>query len=440
MNKSLLTLLVLAAVILFVSPGIVGRLAEKQVEENAQWAYEDNADFTLTSESFDRGWFSSVGRHRLVIKDAELRGLLADDATGEPPSIIIETRVDHGIVPFTSLSGDDGSLKPGLARTISTMELDPGNGEVVALPGKVFSEIGLGGKTSGRYLLGNGSFENAEVAVEWTGADIEFLLNPAEAFVSASGDIQPFSMKSDDESIDVGAIAFSGDQTRTRFGFNTGSVTVEMGEVSVRDRQGMARGVGSMKMDAEVSLDGERVQGHSAMELGVLPIPGFGDVDLTMDVVASGIDAPSLGRITRAVQEAQASTGAADPDMNVLYPAIEADLQRLLAAGMEVRFDQFDISVPQGDIRSKISMTLPESDAGTDFSWPALLLALDAAADITVPAALVEMAQTMNPQAGGIVQMGLLKQNGDQYEMQAEFASGLLTVNGIPMPLPMPGQ
>ena len=121
------------------------------------------------------------------------------------------------------------------------------------------------------------------------------------------------------------------------------------------------------------------------------------------------------------------------------YDAIEADLQRFLSAGMELRFDQLDVSMPQGDISSRISFKLPESDVSAPFSWAGMLLALDASADITVPAALVEMASAMNPQAGSIVQMGLLKQNGDNYEMRAQFASGLLSINGVPMPIPMPG-
>ncbi len=43
----------------------------------------------------------------------------------------------------------------------------------------------------------------------------------------------------------------------------------------------------------------------------------------------------------------------------------------------------------------------------------------------------------MNPQAGALVGMGFLRKNGDVYEMRAEYAQGLLTVNGAPMPIPL---
>ena len=43
----------------------------------------------------------------------------------------------------------------------------------------------------------------------------------------------------------------------------------------------------------------------------------------------------------------------------------------------------------------------------------------------------------MNPDAGAIIGMGYLRRNGDVYEMHAEYAKGLLTINGAPMPIPM---
>lgn len=56
-----------------------------------------------------------------------------------------------------------------------------------------------------------------------------------------------------------------------------------------------------------------------------------------------------------------------------------------------------------------------------------------------MPMALFEMAKMMNPQAGSLVAMGILIKDGDDYVMAAEYAKGMLNVNGPPMPIPMPG-
>ena len=45
-----------------------------------------------------------------------------------------------------------------------------------------------------------------------------------------------------------------------------------------------------------------------------------------------------------------------------------------------------------------------------------------------------------NPQADSLVASGMLRQDGDFYELLAKYERGLLTVNGTPMPVPMPGR
>ena len=49
------------------------------------------------------------------------------------------------------------------------------------------------------------------------------------------------------------------------------------------------------------------------------------------------------------------------------------------------------------------------------------------------------MAEMMRPDIGMLVAMGILKKDEDYYEMRAEYAKGLVTVNGAPMPIPLPG-
>jgi len=124
-KKSIVVLLVIAAVIVLVSPGIIGRIAEESVDHNLQWAADENQGFALTSALFDRGWFSSQGRHSIEIRDAEIRDALATLAGREPddgnPTLIIDTHIDHGLVPVTSIGRTEGSLAPGLGRGVSTL-------------------------------------------------------------------------------------------------------------------------------------------------------------------------------------------------------------------------------------------------------------------------------------------------------------------------------
>ena len=112
------------------------------------------------------------------------------------------------------------------------------------------------------------------------------------------------------------------------------------------------------------------------------------------------------------------------------------DVERLAAAGFDLHIDRLDFDLPQGPVAAKMRFTVPESNAMT-FDWTNLLLDLDAEADLVVAEQFVDYAMATNPDAGAIVGMGFLRKNGDVYEMRAEYAKGLLTVNGAPMPIPL---
>ena len=125
--------------------------------------------------------------------------------------------------------------------------------------------------------------------------------------------------------------------------------------------------------------------------------------------------------------------------MEELYPIIAADLQKFLTTGFEIRIDRFDVTLPSGKVTTKLRFDLPATAPTAEFSWPALLLVLDASADIRLPVELFNMVQEMSPEAGTLVAMGFLQKDGDFYEMRAEYAKGLLIVNGAPLPIPLSG-
>ncbi|MDH3441404.1 MAG: DUF945 family protein, partial [Gammaproteobacteria bacterium] len=71
MKKWLVAVLVVLALLVLVAPGIVGRLAEQNIEENIDWAESDSPGVNIRTESFERGWFTSVGRHRVVLEGGQ---------------------------------------------------------------------------------------------------------------------------------------------------------------------------------------------------------------------------------------------------------------------------------------------------------------------------------------------------------------------------------
>ena len=113
MKKSVIALILLAVIIIIISPAIVGKFAEESVGENLNWAAQESGELVVTSEGFDRGWFSSEGQHRVELGDGQVRAAMTTVAgAGDEqfPVLLINTHIDHGLIAFTSMGREEGSL------------------------------------------------------------------------------------------------------------------------------------------------------------------------------------------------------------------------------------------------------------------------------------------------------------------------------------------
>ncbi|MBT8091273.1 MAG: YdgA family protein [Gammaproteobacteria bacterium] len=435
MKKSIVALLVVLALVIIVSPGILGRLAEKSVDDNLNWAAAESGDLVVSSESFDRGWFSSDGQHRVEIRDGNLQAMLqgrgGPDDDIDLPVLVINTHLDHGLIPVSSMAREKGSLAPGLGSAVSTLSVEFKNGESVEIPGKIYSKIGLTGELRSSYVLEAGSREDDGTTATWEETEIDVTTNPSTGDVEFEGKVGAFSIADGADLFAVDALAFSGRQEPTKFGFGVGDMKLELDTLSISSNGVKAGGLKRMNLDAETRLNGDRLSARTTLEMQSQAIPQFGELTVLADINLEGADAAAVGALQTSL-EAQ----GANPDPGQMFATVEDDLKRLLASGFELRFDQLDITMPMGTVTSKINLKVAEEDAAT-FEWTTLLLATEASADISVPEALIDMATAMNPQAGAAVGMGFLQKSGDVYEMKAEYKKGLLTINGAPMPIPM---
>lgn len=441
MKKSVVILLVLVAVIVLVSPGIVGRIAENNMDASLRWAESERPGMLISTESFERGWFTSAGQHRVEFDDASLKELMREFVAGgdssATPAVVINTRVDHGLVPVTSLARDAGTLVPELASAVSTFRLDPGNGELIELPGSLYTDFTLTGASVSRLKLEKGNFAGTDGTLSWQGADVEFTTRLATGAVAIRGSIDPFEFGSDEVTMRFGRIDIDIDQRRSGFGFNVGPGAFTLDGVSINDgAQTMT--LGRMSASGDSRIVDERVHGNLAFAMQDIDVPEFGAVSLDIDATMERIDARSLGILIRAMQQAQA---ADDPEaaFQMLMPGLQPDLQALAAAGAGIHFNRFNISLPQGLVESSLRIDIDETDAGSAFHWPAVLLATKADISLRVPAEVFDLLTAMNPQMGSLIAMGIVQKDGDDYVMDAKYAEGLVNVNGAPMPLPIPG-
>jgi uncharacterized protein YdgA (DUF945 family) len=438
-KKGIVALFIILAMIIVISPGIVGRLAEKTVDENIEWAQEETPEIRVTSERFDRGWFSSEGQHRVEITNENLRNSLlaefGDHFDGGLPVLIIDTRLDHGLIPVTSMTREKGSLVPGLGSAISTLSFEMPNGDVVKLPGTIYSEVGLAGELDTNLVLDAGTFDKDGATAAWGATDISVVTRPSGNVINYEGSIASFRVVADGQDVEIGGLTFVGDQRPTRYGFAMGDMQLEIQSISTVTPASGPMTIGPFSIDARSAIVDDRINAETKASIAGIEAPGLGEIGMQMDVGMTGLEPRALG----AVADALDALNPDEEDPQLLFAAAEKPLMDLVSAGMQLDVRQLDIKLPQGTIATKISATIQESDRD-NFVWTALLLATEGVAEVSISREVMEFAMAMNPQAGMAVGMGFLKLNGDVYELQAEYKKGLMTVNGAPMPIPLPGQ
>lgn len=431
MKKGVLAILLILVIVIIFSPALVGKLAEQQVDENLNWAAQKSGELKVTSQGFDRGWFSSEGQHRIELGDGGLRAALsAGNGADDMPALVVNTRLDHGLIPVTSMSREKGSLAPGLGSAVSTLQLQSGD-ESIDIPGVIYSKISLGGDLESRYQVDAGSKTTDDGVITWSDTHLDFAAGANGGDIQFDGNIGAISVDGGDQQISIEGMTLSGDQRQTKYGFTVGDINVEMGEIAVRQGGTTTTGLKSFKMVADSAVDNEEASSSVTMSLASQEIKGFGAVSMDVDMRMHGADATALGKLE---QRASQMTGSDDP--LAVFADAEPEFAALFSKGVKLDISKFDINLPMGKVEAVMNLDIL-GDGSNGFRWTSLLTGSSANLDLKVPASVVEFATQINPQAGMLVGMGFLKKNGDVYEMEAVYEKTSLTVNGAPIPVPL---
>ena len=430
-KKGVIVLIVLLALVVIVSPGIIGKMAEQNINENLHRAAEQSGELVVTSTGFDRGWFSSEGEHRIELGQGGMRdaAMLARTTAGESdlPVLVINTRIDHGIVPISSLTRDGGALTPGLGSAVSTLRLEFGDDESVDIPGKIYSDVALNGDLTSNYLLEAGSHALENGTVEWQAGAVNVVVDASGERYTTDGEFDGLKLTGPLKNLSIGPVSFSANQHSSGYDYFVGDFAFETGAFDMGGIQSIQ--FAGFSVTGKNGIEGDRVVGDGVVSLDALTIPGLGDISYSMNI-DSNADAAAFGRL---IEKLESVNDNSDPDQ--MLASIDADAKDLVAAGLELNFSQFDVTLPMGKLESVIAFSMPEQDRDS-FEWSSLLLKTKASIDLKVPAALIDMATSVNPQASGLIAAGYLVREGDVYIMDADMESGLLTINGAPIPIP----
>lgn len=437
MKKGVVAVLIILAVAVLISPAIIGRLAENSMTESLDWAARESGEVSVTTESFSRGWFSSEGRHRIELQDGDLltavEGMMGPSAALGVPVLIIDTKLDHGPIPLSSMSREKGSLAPGLGSAVSTLSIELPEGDVIELPGTIFSEVGLGGELKSHYELESGSFEDGDLKARWGDSNINLTTNPKSGKATFDGSLNALSFGDGADIVSLDQMTFAGQQRPTDFGISIGDIALEIAGLATASGGMTAGNVKSMSINARSELDGSDVNAEAFINAAFEQVPALGEMGFELALVLEGADAEALGRVQQALEE----TGEM-PDPYALLGPAEPDFKQLFASGFTFNFEKLELRLPTGTVSGKLLFDFAEEDPAT-FDWTSLLLNTEALIDLSFPEPVVQMMMQAEPNVSMAIGSGYLVRRGDAYVIDAQLKKGLLTVNGAPIPIPLGG-
>jgi uncharacterized protein YdgA (DUF945 family) len=419
-KKGIVALLVLVVLAVLITPGVIGHLAEQGVNDSLEWVDSESSAFVISTTEFERGWFTSTGQHRVR--------LLASDL----PVLVVNTRLDHGLVPVSSLRRENGSLMPALGSAVSTLGLEHSDGSVEPLPITIYTRVGLSGALRSQLLVEAGGLDAAGNRIDWGGSEFLITSSPVEQSFSVTGTFSSLAIKSEIDTAIVGELEVDLALAATPYGYKVGAVHVALDSIAVISAE-QTMTVGPISFDSNSSLDGDRVSGDLALNVENAPMLMGGTVSVQLVARLHDADAAKFGATMRSIETMQSVTDYEDE-----LAQLEHDVLRLLAGGMQLHIDQLDILSPFGQFTSRASVTAEPSDRDY-YTWDAVATLLNGSANLSLPEALVDMATQADPDLHGVIGLGYLRKRGEFYLMEASFAASVLTVNGAPTPLPLPG-
>jgi uncharacterized protein YdgA (DUF945 family) len=422
-RKLIVVILVVIALLMLVVPRVVGGMAEQQVGEYIA-AFNATASARggpqITEYSYRRGWFGAHGSQRIVLDHR---------VDGDPLYLVIESEVQHGPLSGRGI---------GLAAVHSTFSLVDAN-ESVELPLSAVTRIRLDGSASS-LITGNAidhRFATSNSKLEWGGGELQLEIGANGRRIAADGRIDKLLFAQNDSRFTFGPMQLTGEQQQSLHRFWLGDSNFDIAELGLVDATEGALLIERLGFESSARLEQDRLFYSFLLKADRVATPQLDEGRINVSVGLAGLDVEAAARVRdKYARETAATTALTEPD----WPRIEADLLALFADGGRLDVGRFFFGNNSGRIDASAHLEFGPTAGAT--MLVEVLLALDAEVDIVVSKDLLAKAAESNPQLAQATAMlfatGFLLEKGEDFVLRADYKDGLLTVNDLPFPLPLP--
>lgn len=426
MRRWLVFVIGIAILVVLLSPGAVGRIAQATLSDNLGWIDSENDDVDIEVLDYDRGWFSSTGRHRVVLSDGSLAGALATAKNGGRLALVVDTKLDHGLFALAPIVRS-GSLAPRLASAESVLQIDQGPAGMEDVPGTLYSHLGVLGDSSFRYTLKAGEQEAMGATASWSEAELLVTASARKRTLGIASQIADVSLDADGVRGRIGSALVEASHDRSELAFGVGELDLSVTDLEVNAGDGVSGGLNDLNVSFASRLENDGLAGSANLALNGGQVPEVGELEFSSDIRFQGLDPAAVEGVLRSLRAAG--------DARLAESLLEHHLRALAAGGGKLDVTNLFVSVPEGALRATLSGDWPDVASDGDINWASFALKSNAEADVEIDAALYDALIERMPEAGALLGLGLLQKKGDGYTMKAELSGGLLKINGAPMPL-----
>jgi len=475
MNKLLIVVLVVLALVLLAMPPVLGTVTETQVRNRVE-AIEQGGLLSAKVRAYDRGWFHSKAKIELTFAPtyaAQLRatGALPDDPAGALPSTVVAVDLAHGPVAV-----QDG-VSFGWSRMVARP--DPEDPDVIAIQ----EQLGVPylfefrGRTG---FSGGVSFDaivpSVDLPIEQAAAQLKF----SGAFINGYYKRRALEADAHVESLELAApigsfvmrdLQVNLDNELISDYLMPGQAGFTIEQILVVDATAGAQPMfeaNQLRVGSKMTINDDATLADMSVDYRLRKVR-FADTTVDDAVLALGLrnlDVAAFEAYAAAVRDLTASGNI--EDSGTLLAAVAPQIERAFAAGPVLSLDPIGFALDGEPFMGKIEVAtntarLPPAGSAS-FDNPLLLLGLvDSTAELTVSKPLaLRLAKTVvstqlassgqmppdqveymaeaqsNLMIGMLAGQGMLVEDGDAYRTAVRFADGALTVNGNPLPFGLP--
>jgi len=413
-------------------PALVGVLAQRQAAGELARLTARQPAIRIAEGEFERGWFSSTSRHVLQFDTARLWPPALVDETDPLPRLVLTLESDYRHGPLAR-----APVAPGLARVHTRFTLGvPGAANPLRGEAETWLRLQGGGESQIRFLPMQIEHADRYGGIDWPGGQGHLAFDRGFRVLAAEAELEVVQIRDVEGALTVGPLLLHAELEHLR-GFWTGDVRADIARMDAWTRrsprsQTLAR---ALVFSGSSSLADERVTLVAEGQIERMQLLGRESRQLGGRLRLHDLDAPQLRQLAKLWREAVRDRLSRE----ILFARLQQHGAALAGEGAGVALEAVRADLHYGPLEASLALQLPAQPGGHDLAT--LLRDLEGNTRWRLPEGLVKLGlehDTTRPSLELLLSLGVLQPHAQGYRLDVDYRAGLLSVNGMPMVLPIP--